>query len=176
MPARAEVGQAFPLVPRDAALEVKFRAELSDTRILRRSHHTHRIAENAEIAVWVIELGVIEDVKEFYAHFKGCRFRNSRPLHQTDIEIVDSGTVEELPIGVAERAHWSCVECIPVEKGVIGIAGIHNVNLAYKIRHICVPTTKQRDIISVLADRDRQPGGDRAWIRAGAAAVDPRRL
>src|SRR5258705_12223133 len=89
VPARTEVGQAFPLVPRDAALEVKFRAELSDTRIARRAHHAHRIAEDAEIAIRIFELGVIEDVKELYAHFKGCRFRNGRPFHQADIEIVD---------------------------------------------------------------------------------------
>src|SRR5438270_6576112 len=36
-------------------LKVEFRAQLSDTRIARRGHHTHSVAEDAEIAIWVIK-------------------------------------------------------------------------------------------------------------------------
>ena len=101
-------GTSIPACPtRHYSSKVEFRADLPDARIPSRGHLAHRVAEDAEIAVRVIELGVIEDVKELCAYFKGHRFRNSGPLHQTDIEIVDSGAVEELPIGVAERSHRS---------------------------------------------------------------------
>ena len=107
---------------------------------------------------------MIDNIEELRANLEGCGFRYSGSLHQTDVKIVDSGAVEELPVGVAEGSHGPRVECVAVEEEVITVCicftRVLEMNLADQIGHVGVPTAKQRDIIAVLADRNRQAAGE----------------
>ena len=79
--------------------EVELGADLADAGISRPGHDAHL---PVQIPVRVIELRMIEHVKEFGADLERLRLSNFGALHQTDVEIVDSGAVEELTIGVAK--------------------------------------------------------------------------
>ena len=79
--------------------EVELGAELPDARISRLGYHTHLAVQ---VTIRVVELRMVEEVKEFCLNFKRHRFGNLSFLCQTDIKLVDPGTVEELSIGVAE--------------------------------------------------------------------------
>src|SRR5262245_61144438 len=74
-------------------LPVELRADLPDARIARAGHYSEVAA--AEVAVRAIELGVVEDVKEFTAKLKRHGLGNPDSLGHPEIGIQDSGSMEE---------------------------------------------------------------------------------
>src|SRR5262245_16016016 len=95
--------------------EVELGAKLSNAWIPRLGDHAHLAIQ---VAVWVLELRMVEEVKEFGSNLKRHRFGNLGLLHQTDVEVVDPRPVEELPIGGAELSQLSWSECICIEEGI----------------------------------------------------------
>jgi hypothetical protein len=81
-------------------LPVKLRAHLSDARSVRAGHYPEQAA--AEVAVRAIELGVVEDVKEFTAELNSHGLGNPDSLGHPEIGIQDSGSMEEPGAGGAE--------------------------------------------------------------------------
>jgi len=102
--------------PRASQLPVKFHTELPDTGIPRASHHAECAV--SKIPIRVHELGVIEDVEEFGSHFERHSLSDHRPLHQAEVGVVKSWTVEELAVRVAELPEWAGSKCVRQEESV----------------------------------------------------------
>jgi hypothetical protein len=127
-----------------AGLPVEFCAELPfATTVARTGHHTKRAA--IKIAAGIGELRMIRDIEEFKAQLKRERFLNDCPLRDAQIGVVDTGTVEELAIGIAKCPEWARCECFRKEVRVrtIGsrLPGILSLDWADQVRNIRVGTT-----------------------------------
>ena len=78
----------------------KFRAELADPGIARRSHLTELAA--VDIAIGVGELDMVEDVEEFRSDLKPHGLSNNGSFGKSKVGVAKSGTVEKLAAGIAE--------------------------------------------------------------------------
>ena len=67
-------------------LPVKLRAELPDPGIARAGYDPEQVA--GEIAIRVIELGMIKDIEHFKANFKRRGLGNGSPLTEPKIRVV----------------------------------------------------------------------------------------
>ncbi len=83
-------------------LPVELRAHLPDARSVRAGHYPEQAA--AEVAVRAIELGVVDDVKEFTAELNSHGFGNRNPLRHPEIGVEEAGAMEEPGTGVAEMS------------------------------------------------------------------------
>jgi hypothetical protein len=131
-----------------AGLPVEFCAELPfATTIAGTGHHTKRAT--AKIAIGIVELRMIRDIKEFQAQLKRERFLNDCPLRDAQIGVVDSGTVEELAIGIAKCTEWARCECFREEVRVRTIGSrlprILSLDGPDQIRNISVGTCAYRE-------------------------------
>ena len=142
-----------------AGLPVEFCAHLPfATAVAGTGHRTKRAA--VKIAVGILELRMIRDIEKFKAQLKRERFLNDCPLRDAKIGDVDSGTVEELAVGIAKRSEWARCECIREEVGVrtIGsrLPGILSLEGPDQVRNIREGTTRQ-GLIVAFADGNWEP-------------------
>ena len=145
---------------------IELRAELADARVARAGHLAELTA--AKVPIRIIELGMIEDVEKFGAYFKRDGFFDSGSFRQAKIRVVESGSMEELTVRVAEiterpRCKRARQEEAPrvVEGGTIGVwlARIHLHDRAYKVGHVSA-TLADKGEIAALPELDRQPTGE----------------
>jgi hypothetical protein len=103
---------------------------------------------------------MIRDIKGFKAQLKRERFLDDCPLRNAKIGVVDSGTMEELAIGIAKCPEWARCECFreQVRVRTIGsrLSRILSLDGPDQVRNIRVGTTCQGLIVG-LADRNREP-------------------
>ena len=81
-------------------LPEELRADLTDPGIARRSH----LAEQAVVDITgrIVELGMIENIKELSPDLKASRLGDARSLGQAEVGIIQSRSVEKLTTGSAE--------------------------------------------------------------------------
>src|SRR5882762_618336 len=151
--ARASMSPA----PRASHLPVKFHTELPDTGIPRASHHAECAV--SKIPIRVHELGVIEDVEEFGSDFERHSLSDHRPLHQAEVGVVKSWTVEELAVRVAELPERAGSKCVRQEESVRAVgsrlSGILVNDVSDAVGHVSVPRSEE-GIVSALADSNGQ--------------------
>src|SRR6516162_11697922 len=103
---------------------------------------------------------MIRDIEEFKAQLERQRFLNDCPLRDAKIGVGDSGTVEELAIGVAKCPEWARCECIREEERVrtIGsrLPGILSLEGPDLVGNISVGNTTCQGLIIGLSDRNRE--------------------
>src|SRR5438132_5718911 len=125
-------------------------------------HSAERVGV-VKIAVRVIEIRVIEYIKEFSANLEAHGLFDHGPLTDPEVRDADSRAVEELAVGVAKSAVWTTGKCVRQEVGVRSIgtilAGILDHDLPHNVGYIGVPTSNQR-VIPALAEPDGQTAGE----------------
>src|SRR5262249_37626018 len=103
--------------------------------------------------MWVIELGVIEDVEELSPELQTRRFRDARGFHQPEISVYDTWAVKELPVRRAEAAQLPGGERVGKEKGVwsirTGLACVLRPYLSNQVRYIGVAASHKRQVLSL---------------------------
>src|ERR1700722_9784955 len=83
-------------------LPVELGADLSDTRIASLRHDTE--TRTGDVAARVLELSMVEDVEELDADIKGIVLFDKGALQETEVGVVESGSMDEAPIGCAKGA------------------------------------------------------------------------
>jgi hypothetical protein len=141
--------------------EVELGADLPDAGISRGAHDAHVAIE---VTVRIVELRMVKHIEEFGADLKRFRLSDFGGLHQTDIEIVDSGTMEELATGISEASERVGSECVGVEEQVIAIyvyrgTGVVGDHLPHEIWLVRIRAAGQRQIVRALADCNGEPSG-----------------
>src|SRR5580693_3055045 len=81
-------------------LEHKLQAYLTNARIARAGNHSE--VAGGEVARWIVELRVIEDVEELRAELNERAFGNGCGFFHREIGVKDAGAAEEPPVGIAE--------------------------------------------------------------------------
>ena len=123
-----------------------------------------------DIAAWIVELRVVEDVEEFSANLERLGFGDPELFLHTKIGVVDAWTMEEPPIGGAKRSTVRArCECGRIERagglgksgcvkvsGTARPAGVHGVNRPYQIGHIDALGARKRTISHRLAHLNRE--------------------
>src|ERR1035437_2536433 len=117
-------------------LPVELRADLPNTRVTRVRDYSKQTA--AEVAAWLIELRVVEDVEEFPVDLNGLGLGNRDSLRHAEIGVDDSGSVEKPSVGVAEIPEGVGCEGSRQKVGVCtvrsGLARILNAHGSHAIR------------------------------------------
>src|SRR4051794_8204422 len=90
----------FRCTPISIVLPRKFRADLTDARVTRAANQSESAA--TYVAVRVIKLRMVEDVKELSAQLEIHRLRNPSDLRQAKIRVDNSGAMEEPLVRCAE--------------------------------------------------------------------------
>ena len=82
-------------------LPVEFGADLADARIARLTDDS-KAPEVADVPAGIHKLGVIEDVEEFEANIEGEILLDGGVLQDSEIRVVEAGTMEEAAVGSPE--------------------------------------------------------------------------
>src|SRR5580658_890492 len=72
---------------------------------------------------WSVELGVVEEVESLETELQRLGFSEGNALQQSNVVIVDAGTVKEAALGVARQSHRLEAEKCGIEIG-FAVAGI----------------------------------------------------
>ncbi len=81
-------------------------------------HHLSEVA-GIDIANWVEELGVIEDVVRFKSQLQPGRFGELRVLGKHDVHVIEPGAMERIAAGISDRAQSCHREVTGVEVVVV---------------------------------------------------------
>src|SRR5271165_2276132 len=98
----------------DVELKEKFEGDLSDSSSLGASHESKQ-SPILDVAIRIVELGVVEHIEELEPELEKFRFRQMEVLQQRRVEVVESRPIEEAPPGAAQlpeglKAEQRCVE------------------------------------------------------------------
>ena len=83
-------------------LPVEFRADLSNTRIARVGDDSE--ARVVDVSGRILKLRVVEDIEKFDTDIESEILFNLCPLQYSEIGVVESGAVEEAPVGSAKSS------------------------------------------------------------------------
>src|SRR5579859_3187552 len=89
-----------PPTPACSVSEYEFRAELTNARVARVCDLPK--ARTADVATWIHELRVVENVKEFRANLERHGFLDGNDLRYSEIGVIDAGAVEESTVRITE--------------------------------------------------------------------------
>src|SRR5258708_459747 len=129
----------------------KLQAHLANARIARAGHVTKQAA--VEVPVWIIELRVVEGVKELGPELQRQALEDSRVFVQRQVPIVETGPVEKLPVGIPESAERARDEARLGEELVgpvrSGQPRILSNQRAHETRDVSSRRTEQRTVAAL---------------------------
>ena len=154
--------------PANRVLPVELRADLPDASIVRAVDQTESAA--ADVAVWIVELSVIENVEEFSSNLECHRFGDSRSLRHAKIRIEKSRAVEETPAGVAKGAeHCVLREGIRQEVTIAAIKAVIAQQLANEMKKKKLTKKRMAELMKTSRaqlDRILDPANGNATIES----------
>src|SRR2546426_8577574 len=83
-------------------LKKEFQTHLPDARVARAGHITKQAA--VEVSGGVVELGVVEKIEELGSELHRHALADPSVLVNGEIPVVETRSVEELPVGIAKSA------------------------------------------------------------------------